>query len=106
MLLDGKPLAGATVTFHRYNADTENYNSVCDGKTDEKGRFQMTTYFRFDGAPVGDFDVTVTKAIGIDEEGEPVKNQLPEKYGTPARSPLKVIVGQGTNDLRLELTSK
>ena len=66
----------------------------------------MTTYFRLDGAPAGDFTVTVTKAEGFDEEGEPLKNMLPQGYGTPARSPLKVIVGQGTNDLRLEMTSK
>lgn len=106
LLLDGKPLAGAMVTFHRYNPTTKRYNSVCNGKTDEMGRFQMSTYRGFDGAPEGNFDVTVTKAVGVDEEGEPVKNQLPEKYGTPARSPLKVVVGQGTNDLRLEMTSK
>ena len=70
------------VTFHR-NA-TKRYNSVCNGKTNEMGRFQMSTYRGFDGA-AGNFDVTVTKAIGVDEEGEPVKNQLPE--GT-ARRPL------------------
>ena len=106
LLLDGMPFAGAMVTLHRYNENTKRYTSVCNGKSDEKGRFQMTTYFRLDGAPVGDFIVTVTKAIGVDEEGEPVKNQLPEKYATPGRTPLKVIIGAGTNDLKLELTSK
>jgi hypothetical protein len=107
LLLDGQPYAGAMVTFYRFNENSKRpYTSVCNGKTDEKGRFQMTTYFRLDGAPVGDFTVTVTKAIGVDEEGVPVRNQLPEKYGVPAKSPLKVIVGQGTNDLRLEMTSK
>jgi 3',5'-cyclic AMP phosphodiesterase CpdA len=106
LTLDGKPYAGAMVTFHRYNKDTERYVSVCNGKSDEKGRFQMTTYFRFDGAPVGDFAVTVTKAEAIDEEGEPVKNQLPAKYGTAANSPLKVTTKAGTNDLSFDLTSK
>lgn len=106
LLLDGMPFAGAMVTLHRYNENTKRFTSVCNGKTDEKGRFQMTTYFRLDGAPVGDFIVTVTKAIGVDEEGEPVKNQLPEKYATPGRTPLKVLIGAGTNDLKLELTSK
>ena len=47
------------------------------------GRFQMSTYRGFDGAPAGNFDVTVTKAIGVDEEGEPVKNQLPEGTARP-----------------------
>ena len=66
----------------------------------------MTTYFRFDGAPVGDFAVTVTKATATDEEGDPVKNLLPAKYSTAAKSPLKVMIKDGTNDVDLELTSK
>jgi UDP-2,3-diacylglucosamine pyrophosphatase LpxH len=106
LTLDGKPLAGAMVTFHRLNMDTKLYASVCNGRTDEKGRFQMTTYFRFDGAPVGEFVVTVTKAEGVDEEGNPVKNLLPAKYGTPGKSPLKMTIKDGTNDVNLELTSK
>ena len=106
LLLDGMPFAGAMVTLHRYNENTKRFASVCNGKSDEKGRFQMTTYFRLDGAPTGDFIVTVTKAIGVDEEGEPVKNQLPDRYATPERTPLKVLIGAGTNDLKLELTSK
>jgi UDP-2,3-diacylglucosamine pyrophosphatase LpxH len=104
--IDGQPYVGAMVTFHRYNATTKRFNSVCNGKTDEKGRFQISTYVRNDGAPLGEFSVTVTKAIAIDEEGEPVKNQLPEQYATPARSPLKVTIKEGTNDVILELKSK
>jgi serine/threonine-protein phosphatase CPPED1 len=106
LTLDGQPFAGATIAFHRFNKNTEKYNSVCNGRSDEKGRFEMTTYFRFDGAPVGEFVVTVTKAEGVDEEGNPVKNLLPAKYGTPGKSPLKVTIKDGTNDVNLELTSK
>jgi serine/threonine-protein phosphatase CPPED1 len=104
--LDGKPLVGATVTFYRFNKDTEKYNSICDGRSDEKGRFQMTTYFRFDGAPAGEFAVTVAKGEAFDEDGEPVKNVLPAKYGTAAKTPLKVTIKEGTNDINLDLASK
>lgn len=106
LTLDGQAFAGATIAFHRFNKNTEKYNSVCNGRSDEKGRFVMTTYFRFDGAPVGEFVVTVTKAEGVDEEGNPVKNLLPAKYGTPGKSPLKVTIKDGANDVNLELTSK
>jgi hypothetical protein len=106
LLLDGKPFQGATVAFYRYNKDTERYNHVCDGRTDEKGRFQMTTYYRFDGAPAGEFIVTVTKGQGYDEDGEPVKNQLPAAYATPAKSALRFTIKEGTNDVTLELKSK
>jgi hypothetical protein len=104
--MDGKPLAGVTVAFYRFNKDTERYNYICDGRSDEMGRFQMTTYFRFDGAPAGEFAVTVLKAEGWDEDGEPIKNVLPAKYATPAKTPLKVTIKDGTNDVELDLTSK
>ena len=66
----------------------------------------MSTYKGFDGAPVGEFTVTVVKAQAVDEEGDPVKNLLPAKYGTAAKSPLKVAIKAGTNDVELDLTSK
>ncbi len=66
----------------------------------------MTTYYRFDGAPAGEFAVTVLKAEGWDEEGDPVKNVLPAKYATAAKSPLKVTIKEGTNDVNLDLASK
>jgi hypothetical protein len=106
LTLDGKPFAGASVTFYRFNKNTEKYNAVCNGRTDEKGRFQMSTYRGFDGAPVGEFAVTVVKARGANEQGNPAKNLLPEKYSTAAMSPLKVAIKAGTNDVELDLTSK
>jgi len=106
LTFDGRPFAGATITFHRFNKTTERFASVCNGRSDEKGRFRMTTYFRFDGAPAGEFAVTVVKTVAVDDEGDPVKNQLPERYGTPGKSPLKVTIKEGTNDIPLDLVSR
>lgn len=104
--LDGKPLDGATVALHAYNAETEKYASVCDGRTDENGRFKMTTYHRFDGAPVGDYVATVVKSGKVDPEGEPVGNTLPARYGSPTTSNLRVPVRETSNVLQLDLLSK
>lgn len=105
--MDGKPLAGVTVTFHSLNPETETYNYVCDGLTDETGRYQMSTYGKFDGCPVGEFVVTVVKTgKGYYDGDVPEKNQLPEKYATPKTTPLKITIGEGTNDVNLELTAK
>jgi len=106
LTVDGQPVAGVTVAFYSYNAETERWTSVCDGRTDEKGRFQVTTYFRFDGAPAGEFAVTVVKRNGPEVEGEEPKSLLPAKYAAPASTPLKVTIKEGTNDVALELTSK
>jgi hypothetical protein len=106
LLLDGKALAGATVAFHTYNEETKRWAYVCDGRSDASGRFDMTTYFRFDGAPAGEFAVTVVKSMKTDVEGEPAKNVLPATYATADKTPLKVTIKEGTNDVNLELTSK
>lgn len=101
--LDGEPVIGATVTFHSYIPETERYTAVCDGRTDELGRFRMTTYARFDGTPAGEYVVTVVKTERPLAEDEPVKSLLPAKYAAPASSPLKVVVKEGINSFELEL---
>jgi hypothetical protein len=58
LLLDGEPLAGVTVVFHRRSAagvkQTYSY-----GKTDATGGFKLSTYEAGDGAPAGRYTVTV-----------------------------------------------
>jgi serine/threonine-protein phosphatase CPPED1 len=104
--LDGKPLDGATVTLHLLNKATEKYVSVCDGLSDANGRFAVSTYTRFDGAPAGEYVVTVVRTEkGGYYDGEiPEKSVLPEKYATPATSPLKVTIKEGANDIELEVS--
>ncbi len=105
--LDGKPVGGATVSFHAYNAETKKYAHVCDGLTDEAGKFVVTTYAKFDGAPAGEYTVTIVKTGKGYSDGEmPDKTQLPEKYATPETSAIKVAIKAGANDLNLELEGK
>jgi 3',5'-cyclic AMP phosphodiesterase CpdA len=105
--IDGQPAAKATVTFHALNPDTQKWNVVCDGLTDEDGRFKVSTYTKFDGCPAGEYAVTVVKTgKGYYDGHIPEKTQFPEKYATPAATPLKVTVKEGTNDLELDLLSK
>lgn len=103
--LDGEVVPGARIIFFTFNEETKKYTSVCDGRTDGLGRFQITTYYKFDGAPAGEYIVTVTRRPKPDD-GTPTKNLLPEKYATAAMTPLRVKVKDGTNDLDLELTAK
>ena len=107
LTLDGKPLAGATVAFYRFNKETEKFNAISDGLTDAAGRFQVSTYSRFDGAPAGEFIVTVVKTgKGYDDGETNAKTLLPEQYATPKTTPLKVTIKAGTNDIALEVTAK
>ncbi|MCI0699563.1 MAG: metallophosphoesterase [Planctomycetia bacterium] len=95
--LSGTPVPGATVALHTYNAERKVYTRVADGRTDEVGRFQLTTYAKFDGVPAGDYIVTVTG-------GE--KSTIPEMYTAPAKSPLKVPIRETPNTLLLDLIGK
>jgi serine/threonine-protein phosphatase CPPED1 len=105
VLLDGKALAGATVSFHLLNPETEKYTSVCDGLTDDMGNYKMTTYSKFDGCPAGTYTVTVVKTGKGYAHGEKQeKSQIPERYATAATSPLKVVVKDTTNVVELNLT--
>lgn len=107
VLLDGKPLGGATVSFHSYNKDTERYTYVCDGLTDANGRFQVSTYTKNDGCPAGEYVVTVVKTGRGYYDGEvPDRSLIPERYAAAGTTPLKVTIKDGTNEVNLDLLAK
>jgi 5-hydroxyisourate hydrolase-like protein (transthyretin family) len=103
--LDGKPVAGATVTFYRLEPDTEKYASVCDGRTDEQGRYKITTYSRFDGAPVGKYTLTVVK-VERPADGGAGKHVLPKDYAAPTTSGLRFEVKAGSQTFDVDLKAK
>jgi hypothetical protein len=105
VLLDGQPLAGATVTFHP--ADPTILRPVrADGNTAEDGSFLLSTYTAGDGAPATKYKVTVvSRRADFEPEGKPFRNRLPERYSKTTTSGLEVEVTEGENDFRLELKS-
>src|SRR6516225_7107044 len=56
VLANGQPLAGAMIVFYPTAPDSPTASGVTDGQ----GRFELSTYNTKDGAPVGDYDVTIT----------------------------------------------
>jgi hypothetical protein len=88
----GVPVGGAQVELHAYNSVTERYASVADGRTDELGRFAITTYAKFDGAPAGEYVVSVNKA-----------GTVPALYSRPTTSTLKLRIHETPNTLSLDL---
>jgi hypothetical protein len=85
--LDGRPVANATVVFLP-NAEA---GSPAIGKTDAAGKCQLTTFHQGDGALPGDYAVLVIKRA----KGKAV---VPDSYGDPARTALKVTVAAERND--------
>jgi len=105
LLLDGKPVANASVRFTETGPKAGKLPLAADALTDEAGHFLLSTYTRNDGCVEGTFLVTVTRKAG--GPGVPVTenapaSDLPEKY-SGATSPLKATVTAGPNEVKLEL---
>lgn len=106
LTLEGKPLAGVTVTFAQQEAPKGFRVANADGLTGADGAFVVSTYEKFDGIPAGKYKVTVNKTGRGYYDGEkPAKSPVPEKYTKAATTPLIVEIKEGTNEIALELTN-
>src|SRR5688572_22264830 len=92
-LTDGvKPVANAQVVFHPANATADTPKPR--GTTDANGEFTLTTYDGSDGAPAGQYRVSVEQWKTTTADAGPA-NQLPAKYADPAKSGLSATVNAG-----------
>jgi hypothetical protein len=93
-LFDGKPAAGAKLTFHPLYA----VGGVKERPTaivGPDGRFLVGTYAAADGAPVGPYVVTVEyrpSAVPADETAPPAEDIAPPAFRSRFTSPLKAYV--------------
>lgn len=121
VLLDGKPVAGATVLFM---PDPEGQGRPATGTTDGDGYFFLTTFRRGDGALPGTYRIVVSKtevmASPPDEDHaskkramdylerhygqKRSKSLIPAIYGDAAKTTLRCTV-PSANLVTLELSS-
>jgi len=100
LLIDDQPAVGAMIVLHpvggSYDATRPRANVGPDGA------FELTTYDSKDGAPVGEYAVTVEWRWAVDNGNglEPGPNQLPVAYSNPTTSNLRVTVAEGPNALQ------
>ncbi len=102
---DGKPLAGATVAFHRKQTmPTERWVYVADAWTDKDGKFVPSTATKFDGLPVGEYAVTLFLTQDGSYYTREVKEEskLPAKYADAKTTPLKVSF-DGNGDIAIDV---
>ena len=127
--LDGKPVEGATVSFHLLGDDKEGRPAT--GQTDKTGTFRLTTGNE-DGARPGEYKVVVTKNVlagpklkmpdfpdtpegrnqrdrflwkHFGDDQLPYRNVLPDRYGDLKATPLTCKV-PGNSPVHFPLTSK
>jgi hypothetical protein len=97
VLVNGAPAADAKITLH-HSEDWGERTIVPQAWTDDDGRFVLSTYGIDDGAPAGNYRVTVEwpayrtiKDMGPD--------RLEGKYANRKSSPVSVDIQAGKNEL-------
>lgn len=100
----GKALTGALIVFHPANASMKLPASP-RAIVGDNGDYVLSTYAKDDGAPAGDYAITVelrkTVQVG-DGETSPGKNELPARYADPKTSGLRATIAalsDGANEL-------
>jgi hypothetical protein len=97
VLANGKPLVAAQVTF-----ECAQPSLSATGVTDEQGNFRLGTLQDGDGAPAGEYRVTVVEAENADID-HPQPRQVHEKYRTPDASGLKFTVDKQHTSFEIKL---
>jgi len=98
-----KPLAEAMIVFHRVGGDVEG-NQKPMATTDANGNFSLTTFHQNDGAPPGEYAITVELRAPVVVGEEVIRNGpnlLPKRYSQPDSSGLKYTVVEGDNEVPL-----
>jgi hypothetical protein len=91
--------AGAKVTLVPVARTEEGINSSGVVKSD--GTFKISTYGQEDGAPLGDYVVLVQwfRPLSGEDGNTGGPNVIPKDYSDPKKSPVKVTVKEGSNEL-------
>jgi hypothetical protein len=99
VLLDGKPLPRAFLVFHPLN-DSDPHAIRPLAHAEDDGTFTVSTYDAEDGAPAGEYAVTVEwRRQATKDDDAPPPNLLPDRYARPTTSALRVKIVEGENDL-------
>jgi hypothetical protein len=101
VLYQGRPAREALVIFHPVASGAE-FDVVCpSGRVGSDGSFTLTTYQAGDGAPAGEYAVTIDwrEHTAPVEGAPPGRSLLPDRYSNPKTSKLHVQIKEGTNEL-------
>ena len=101
---EGCPLPGIQVVFHLVNPETKKLTRAGDAVTESDGSFVLSTYQANDGAPAGEYKITVNNPLEpVNPLAPNAQHPLPEKYAKTETTPLTFTVKNGKNDVMLEL---
>lgn len=94
--IDGKPIPIGQVRL-----SPEGHRAAV-GRIEKDGKFALTCFELYDGAPVGTHRATVTAVEQVNEQSN--KWYAPLKYASEAKTELLVTIDGPTDNLKIELT--
>lgn len=100
VLIGEQPISNAVVIFHPINGKEDVVRPT--GRTDEQGRFKLTTTKDGDGAPPGEYKVTITAYQSTEQPGTDsvIRNHLPDRYAKIETSNLTATVAAGKTEMQ------
>ena len=106
---EGEPMAGAMLAFF----PAADQSATSHGVSDESGNYTLSTHLTGDGAPAGQYIVTIywpdrrgLKSTSPEEEDSPeqtLPNRLPKAYSRAKTSALRATVEAGPNQIDFAL---
>ena len=101
VLYQNQPLVEAMLVFHPVTAPAQAFPQPI-AHTDASGRFELTTLMTGDGAPLGEYAITIElrepRQVG-EEIVRDGPNLLPPQYASPQSTPLRYKVIAGANEV-------
>jgi hypothetical protein len=102
--INGQPPAGAVVELHSVGEKPDARNSRPWGIVQDDGTFTLSTYERGDGAPLGDYALTVRWPPDVSQPS--LADRLGGAYTRAEGSPWRVTISEGSNELqKIEITN-
>ena len=105
VLFEGQPIPSALVVLHPVNPSAGKEVPPPRAKVESDGSFTLGTFESRDGAPAGDYIVTVSwwqsgaTGKGGRQDDAPPSNHLPARYSKVSTSDLRAHVEAGDNQL-------
>ena len=103
--LNGEPTDGAFLVFHPVAGEATKGDKTTGeplrprAQVKSDGSFELTTYQAQDGAPAGEYAVTVEwrKLIQNGKDASPGPNVIPSQYSQATSTPIKITVNTSPN---------
>lgn len=97
IMINGAAPEGAVIELRSSGQAPDTRDSRPWGVVDAQGKFMLTTYENGDGAPAGDYKVTVKWPPTVDRPS--LVDRLDGAYSDPSRSPFSVSIDEGENTI-------